>query len=196
MRDVDPDSIQVRVVRPHLEVQSARCDPREKFPQGLIQRTAHPALPDLRIDDEKILSQEILDTQRLIGDLAHPDRLFRPFGGGGALGPARQLFEMPPAQRRTPVLLDFGDVKQVEVTLTWPEGWQVESGPVAFERATQAGSALYQVETDPAERTFKLTRRMEINKELYVNSQEYASLRELFELMERQDAKPLVLVRR
>ncbi len=30
---------------------------------------------------------EIGRTQALIGDLAHPDRLFRPFGGGGALGP-------------------------------------------------------------------------------------------------------------
>ena len=44
------------------------------------------AVPLGRIDDEKILSQEILDTQELIGNLAHPDRLFRPFGGGGALG--------------------------------------------------------------------------------------------------------------
>jgi hypothetical protein len=31
--------------------------------------------------------REILDTQNLLGKLAHPDRLFRPFGGGGALGP-------------------------------------------------------------------------------------------------------------
>ena len=31
--------------------------------------------------------REILDTQALLGALAHPDRLFRPFGGGGALGP-------------------------------------------------------------------------------------------------------------
>ena len=31
--------------------------------------------------------REILDTQKLLGNLAHPDRLFRPFGGGGALGP-------------------------------------------------------------------------------------------------------------
>jgi peptidoglycan-N-acetylglucosamine deacetylase len=31
--------------------------------------------------------REILDTQKLLGDLAHPDRFFRPFGGGGALGP-------------------------------------------------------------------------------------------------------------
>jgi peptidoglycan/xylan/chitin deacetylase (PgdA/CDA1 family) len=31
--------------------------------------------------------REILDTQKLLGKLAHPERLFRPFGGGGALGP-------------------------------------------------------------------------------------------------------------
>ena len=30
---------------------------------------------------------EILDAQKLLRELAHPDRLFRPFGGGGALGP-------------------------------------------------------------------------------------------------------------
>lgn len=29
---------------------------------------------------------EIARTQRLIGDLAHPRRFFRPFGGGGAIG--------------------------------------------------------------------------------------------------------------
>jgi peptidoglycan/xylan/chitin deacetylase (PgdA/CDA1 family) len=45
------------------------------------------AVPLGRIDDEETLRHEIVDTQRLIGDLAHPDRLFRPFGGGGALGP-------------------------------------------------------------------------------------------------------------
>ena len=31
--------------------------------------------------------REILGTQKLLGKLGHPDRLFRPFGGGGALGP-------------------------------------------------------------------------------------------------------------
>lgn len=31
--------------------------------------------------------REILQTQEIIAELAHPDRLFRPFGGGGALGP-------------------------------------------------------------------------------------------------------------
>lgn len=39
---------------------------------------SEPDVPDL----------EIAYTQELIGDLAHPDRLFRPFGGGGIISPA------------------------------------------------------------------------------------------------------------
>lgn len=31
-------------------------------------------------------AEEIGRTQALIGDLSHPDKLFRPFGGGGAIG--------------------------------------------------------------------------------------------------------------
>lgn len=44
------------------------------------------AVPLGRISDERTLVDEICGTQELIGDLSHPDRLFRPFGGGGALG--------------------------------------------------------------------------------------------------------------
>jgi peptidoglycan/xylan/chitin deacetylase (PgdA/CDA1 family) len=33
------------------------------------------------------VEEEIGAAQELLGDLAHPDRLFRPFGGGGHLGP-------------------------------------------------------------------------------------------------------------
>lgn len=39
------------------------------------------------IDDPAVVRSEILETQKLIGELAHPERLFRPFGGGGELGP-------------------------------------------------------------------------------------------------------------
>lgn len=38
-------------------------------------------------DDDATAAAEIGRTQAVIGDLAHPDRLFRPVGGGGALGP-------------------------------------------------------------------------------------------------------------
>jgi peptidoglycan/xylan/chitin deacetylase (PgdA/CDA1 family) len=40
-----------------------------------------------RLADPAAARGEILDTEKLLGDLAHPDRLFRPFGGEGALGP-------------------------------------------------------------------------------------------------------------
>jgi peptidoglycan-N-acetylglucosamine deacetylase len=39
------------------------------------------------IADASRAVSEIVETQALIDELAHPDRLFRPFGGGGAIGP-------------------------------------------------------------------------------------------------------------
>ena len=39
------------------------------------------------IGEPGVARSEILETEALIGELAHPDRLFRPFGGGGELGP-------------------------------------------------------------------------------------------------------------
>jgi len=44
------------------------------------------SLPLGRVTDAAQLIDEIIETQALIGELAHPDRLFRPFGGGGELG--------------------------------------------------------------------------------------------------------------
>jgi peptidoglycan/xylan/chitin deacetylase (PgdA/CDA1 family) len=38
------------------------------------------------VSDAAQVRAEIMDTQELLGDLSHPDRLFRPFGGGGELG--------------------------------------------------------------------------------------------------------------
>lgn len=34
-----------------------------------------------------VAEREIARTEKLIGNLAHPDKFFRPFGGGGAIGP-------------------------------------------------------------------------------------------------------------
>jgi|SRR5689334_15909344 len=39
-------------------------------------------------EDRDGADDEIGGAQQLLGNLAHPDRLFRPFGGGGALGPS------------------------------------------------------------------------------------------------------------
>jgi peptidoglycan-N-acetylglucosamine deacetylase len=64
---------------------------------------------------------EILDAQAELAGLAHPDRLFRPFGGGGKLGPHllnQEALAVLRAEKMTCVLWnaiprDFAD----------PEGW-------------------------------------------------------------------------
>jgi peptidoglycan-N-acetylglucosamine deacetylase len=38
-------------------------------------------------DDSALPEREVGATQRALDGLAHPDRLFRPYGGGGVLGP-------------------------------------------------------------------------------------------------------------
>ena len=45
------------------------------------------AVPLGTTTDPDAPAKEIGATQALIGELAHPDKLFRPFGGGGILGP-------------------------------------------------------------------------------------------------------------
>lgn len=40
-----------------------------------------------RLREPGAARREILEAEKLVGELAHPDRLFRPFGGGGELGP-------------------------------------------------------------------------------------------------------------
>jgi len=43
------------------------------------------AVPFGENDDPLAVTSEVVRTEALIGDLAHPDRFFRPFGGGGHL---------------------------------------------------------------------------------------------------------------
>ena len=79
------------------------------------------AVPLGNIADQVTLVDEICGTQALIGELAHPDRLFRPFGGGGALGPHllnRKALSILERERMTCVLWNA-------VPRDWedPKGW-------------------------------------------------------------------------
>jgi hypothetical protein len=71
--------------------------------------------------DQDAPHKEIARTQALIGALAHPDKLFRPFGGGGILGRhllSRGAFEFLRAGRYTCVLWN-------SIPRDWddPDGW-------------------------------------------------------------------------
>src|SRR5688572_15442494 len=73
-----------------------------------------------RLQEPGAARREILEAQKLLGELAHPDRLFRPFGGG-ALGPHllnSEALDVLKEERMTCVLWnaiprDFAD----------PDGW-------------------------------------------------------------------------
>lgn len=61
---------------------------KRAFAEGhwIGNHTKTHTVPLGRIADTASVIAEIVETQALIGELAHPDRLFRPFGGGGDLG--------------------------------------------------------------------------------------------------------------
>ena len=74
-----------------------------------------------RLQEPGAARREILEAQALLGDLAHPDRLFRPFGGGGALGPHllnAEALEVLKEERMTCVLWNA-------IPRDWldPDGW-------------------------------------------------------------------------
>ena len=57
--------------------------------------------------DADYARREIAETQNLIGELAHADKLFRPMGGGGAIGPhllSRAALQLLQAGKYTCVL--------------------------------------------------------------------------------------------
>jgi len=83
--------------------------------------TMSHTVPLGEIADADAARAEILDTQALIGALAHPDRLFRPFGRGGALGRhllSRAALETLEREKMTCVLWNA-------VPRDWadPQGW-------------------------------------------------------------------------
>ena len=62
---------------------------KRAFAEGhwIGNHTKTHSVPLGRVTDSATVITEIVETQSLIDELSHPDRLFRPFGGGGELGP-------------------------------------------------------------------------------------------------------------
>ena len=76
-----------------------------------------------RIAEAARVVSEIVETQALIGGLSHPDRLFRPFGGGGAIGPhllSPAAVEVLEKEKMTCVLWNAVP-RDWENPLGWPE---------------------------------------------------------------------------
>lgn len=109
------------------------------------------------------------------------------------VGPLQQQFALPPDKRLTPVQLPFADVEEVELTVTYPAGWELASVPKPVDAASPAGSASQRVETDEENRTVHYTRRLELVQSEFSAGEGYAVLRQLLQAMERGDAQALAL---
>jgi len=77
------------VLGKHLQSPDTKALVRRAADEGhwIGNHTFHHATPLGRLSDPDVPAQEIGRTQECLGELAHPDRFFRPFGGGGQLGP-------------------------------------------------------------------------------------------------------------
>jgi uncharacterized protein DUF3857/transglutaminase superfamily protein len=114
----------------------------------------------------------------------------RPFG------PFHQPFTVPVAQRRSPVLFDYADCDEVELSLTWPAGWSIERRPQAAHQQNDAGAFAAEVEVKDAERTLTYKRRLDVTQKQILTLPGFERVRALFAATEKSDAEPLVLVRR
>lgn len=111
------------VVGNRLETPASRDLAKRAHAEGhwIGNHTYSHDVPLGRRTDSAVAEQEIGRTERLIGDLAHERRFFRPFGGGGAIGTHllnEACFNHLIASRYTCVLWNAipGDWKN-------PEGW-------------------------------------------------------------------------
>jgi hypothetical protein len=112
------------------------------------------------------------------------------------LGPAQQPFSLPAGSRRSPVILDFADREELELALTWPQGWDLDVKPRGARHDGRLGLLETAVEVDPAGRTLTYRRTLEIRESRTTTREHYEALQALFAAAEKSDAQALVLVRR
>lgn len=111
------------------------------------------------------------------------------------LGPVQQPFTLPASRRISPVLFNFADRDELELTLRWPEGWKPEALPKPLTHQGAVTAAAASIEVDEAARTLKYRRRMDIQQKFMQEAKHYQDIQALYTLTEKHDAQGLVLVR-
>lgn len=111
------------------------------------------------------------------------------------LGPVSSVYKLPPEQRLTPVQRRFPDRDEVELRLSWPEGWEADVVPQPRQLENETGLYSVQVEVDDAARKLSFRRQVELRQLELHGRDKYARLRNLFATLEQGDADAVVLVR-
>ncbi len=110
------------------------------------------------------------------------------------LGPIGQRFTLAPSDRLTPVLLPFADRDEVELTVSWPDGWRAEAVPEATSFTSAAGAFTAETHLDEAAHTLSYTRRFDTREREFVGRAAYTALRGLYAAAEQSDAQKLLLL--
>lgn len=111
-------------------------------------------------------------------------------------GPVSQPFTLAAGTRLTPVWFAYGDREEVELTVTWPEGWELDVAPAEANFEHEVGAFTAAVEVDEAARRLIYKRRFDVHGSEFGGRAKYAALKALFGEAEKSDAQELVLVRR
>ncbi len=118
------------------------------------------------------------------------------FAPSRPIGPARQLFPQEAAKRRSTVLLDSLGRDEVELKLSWPEGWKVDAKPAAASLKNRVGELAVSVDVNEAARSLVYRRRLDVTQRELATLQLYEEIRSLYGEAEKNDAQALVLVHR
>lgn len=147
-----------------------------------------------------VVVQSDVDARKMVVTWSQSQREEEILGDEVSLQPARPLglvenvFTLAPDRRRTPVLLAFADVDEVELTLRWPEGWSLDGTPRVANLDNAAGSIVTKAQVNPAERTLTYSRRLEISGTEYSGPGQYGQLYSLYDLAFRSDAEAVALI--
>lgn len=109
------------------------------------------------------------------------------------LGPTQQPFVQDSSKRKTSVLFLFPDRDEVELRLSWPEGWKLERQPSPVALRNRAGELAVAVEADG--RSLVYRRRLDIPERELETTLQYEDARALFRAAEKSDTEELGLVR-
>ncbi|MFP5285310.1 MAG: hypothetical protein ACLGI9_06205, partial [Thermoanaerobaculia bacterium] len=111
------------------------------------------------------------------------------------LGPVKQPFHAEAASRVSPIHFAYAYRDEVELTVRWPEGWDVDKLPKQVRHDTAAGAVLAAVEWADGARSLTYRRQFDV-KQRELAKQQYPMVQALFARAEKTDAETLVLLRK
>jgi transglutaminase-like putative cysteine protease len=154
--------------------------------------------PGFDVDDIEVA--EDVNASRVVVTWSLQQREDEVLGDESSITPSAPLavdanpFTIDPRNRLTPVQLSFPDTDHVELTVTWPEGWQPEAAPRERSLSNDVGSFHASVTIDSDARSAHFTRDMVISQ-TELDSRGYAKLRDLYLRAVDADGSEMLLVR-